>query len=191
MQEIFERVAGVPLGDLFDAWIRSPSEIDCAATLAHVGCAWRECRGRTARPARSACARAPKAGGRSYRRWCGRLGWRAGVDAGDELIAIGGVRLEGATGERPSRPRARRRGGRPVARDGRIRQKRAVLDAPRHDKLKLRANPDAPAAAREAFAGWLGEPHPAGEPRLKERAMPARPSREARRRGRRGPPRRR
>ncbi len=163
MQEIFERVAGVPLGDLFDAWIRSSSEIDYGATLAHVGLVIE----RASRPDGPTCSlgvRARAEGGRAIVSSVVRDGsaWRAGVDAGDELIAIGSVRLDGANVESGLRGHAP---GDEVeillARDGHVVQKRAVLDAPRHDKIKLRANPDASTAARDAFAAWLGEPHPA------------------------------
>ena len=163
MQEIFERVAGVPLGDLFEAWIRSSSEIDYDATLAHVGLVVE----RAPRPDGPTCSlgvRARSDGGRTIVSSVVRDGsaWRAGVDAGDELIAIGSARLDGANVESALRGHAP---GDEVelllARDGRVVQKRAVLDAPRHDKIKLRANPDAPGGTRDAFAAWLGEPHPA------------------------------
>jgi predicted metalloprotease with PDZ domain len=163
MQEIFERVAGVPLGDLFDAWIRSSTEIDYGPTLERVGLVLE----RNPRPDSATCSlglRARADGGRAIVASVVRdsSAWRAGVDAGDELVAIAAARLEGTNVEAALRGRAP---GEEVelvlARDGRMVTVRAVLDAPRHDKIKLRANPDAPAAARDALAAWLGGPHPA------------------------------
>jgi len=162
MQPLFERVAGAPMGDLFDAWIRSPWEIDYARSLAHVGLALE----RTPRPETAPCSlgvRVRAEGGRTVASFVARESgaWRAGIDAGDEIIAVGGTRVEGTTLE------ASLRGRSPgdtvevvVARDGRLLTKIAALDPPRHDRVKLVARADAPASARAAFAAWLGQPHP-------------------------------
>jgi predicted metalloprotease with PDZ domain len=163
MQAIFEHVAGISLGDLFDAWIRSPSEIDCAATLAHVGVRI----DRIPRPDGPPCSlglRARGDGGRTLVSSVTRnaAAARAGIDVGDELLALGGVRVEGPSLDAVLRPHA------PadevdvlVARDGRVQTRRVTLDPPRIDRLALRADPDASPEARDAFARWLGEPHPA------------------------------
>jgi predicted metalloprotease with PDZ domain len=161
MQGIFERVAGAPMGDLFDTWIRAPLEIDYGATLARVGLALE----RTPRHDAAPCSlgvRMRSEGGRSVISTVARESgaWTAGVDAGDELIAIGGMRVEGTT------LAAQLRGRAPgdtvdvvVARDGRLQTKTVSLDAPRHDRVKLVAKADASPAARAAFASWLGQPH--------------------------------
>jgi predicted metalloprotease with PDZ domain len=163
MQAFFERAAGVPLGDLFDAWIRSPSEIDWGPTFARVGLVV----DKTRRPEGPSCSmglRARSDGGKVVVASVVRDGgaWRGGVDAGDEILAVGGGRVEGPTLEGVLRGRS---AGEEVdvllARDGRITSKRVTLDAPRVDRVTLRADPDAPAAARDAFARWLGDPHPA------------------------------
>jgi predicted metalloprotease with PDZ domain len=163
MLAIFERAAGVSLGDLFDAWIRSPSEIDCAPTLARVGLVV----DKGARHDGATCSlgvRARADGGRTIVSSVVRdsAAGRAGVDAGDEILAIAGARVDGASLEAALRGRT---AGEDVdvlvARDGRVATKRATLDPPRVDRVTLRADPDAPAAARDAFARWLGEPHPA------------------------------
>ena len=80
---------------------------------------------------------------------------------GDEIVAVGGARVEGTNLE------ALLRGRSPgdtvevvVARDGRLLTKSASLDPPRQDRVKLVAKADAPAGARAAFAAWLGQPHP-------------------------------
>jgi len=163
MQAIFERAAGVPLGDLFDAWIRSSSEIDFTPTLARFGLTLE----RTARPDAAPCTlglRVRNDGGRATIAVVTRDGaaWRAGLDAGDEIVAVGGARVEGASVEVTLRGRAP---GDTVdvvlARDGRLLTRRVTLDPPRHDRVKLVADRDAPPAARDAFTAWLGEPHPA------------------------------
>ena len=163
MQVIFERAAGVPLGDLFDAWIRSSSEIDFTPTLARFGLTLE----RTARPDAAPCTlglRMRNDGGRATIAVVTRDGaaWRAGLDAGDEIVAVGGTRVEGASVEVTLRGRAP---GDTVdvvlARDGRLLTRRVTLDPPRHDRVKLVADRDAPPAARDAFTAWLGEPHPA------------------------------
>jgi predicted metalloprotease with PDZ domain len=167
MQGVFERVAGVPMGDLFDAWIRSPLEIDYARTLARVGLSLE----RTSRPDAAPCSlgvRMRSDGGRSYASSVARESgaWRAGIDPGDEVIAVGGTRIEGTNVE------ASLRGRSPgdtvevvLARDGRLLTKSVALDGPRQDRVKLAAKADAPASARAAFAAWLGQPHPLWAPR--------------------------
>jgi predicted metalloprotease with PDZ domain len=163
MQAIFESVAGVPLDDLFDAWIRSPAEIDCGATLARVGLSI-ERSSRSESPQCSLGMRLRNEGGRTVVASVMREGaaWRAGVDPGDEIVGIGGLRAEGASVDAVLRGRS---AGDVVeillARDGRLLTKQASLDPQRHDRVKILAQRDASAAAREAFAAWLGAPHPA------------------------------
>jgi predicted metalloprotease with PDZ domain len=163
MQALFERATGVPLGDLFDAWIRKASELDFTPTLAKVGLVLE----RTTRPDGPTAAlgmRVRSDGGRAVVASVTRdaAAWRAGIDPGDEIVAVGGVRVEGPIVEATLRGRA------PgdavdvvVSRDGRILQRRVALDPPRHDRVKLVANRDALPSARSAFTAWLGEPHSA------------------------------
>jgi predicted metalloprotease with PDZ domain len=161
MQAFFERTVGAPLGDLFDAWIRSPAEVDCRPTLARVGLVI----DRTPRadgPGVSLGVRTRGEGGRTIVASALRdsAAWRAGIDAGDELIAVDGSRIDGLDAVL----RGRKAGDEVdvlLARDGRIAHKRVVLDAARLDRVALRPDPDAPPIARDAFARWLGEPHPA------------------------------
>ncbi|HXN33196.1 MAG TPA: PDZ domain-containing protein [Polyangiaceae bacterium] len=163
MQEIFERVAGVPLGDLFDVWIRSPGELDFEPTLARVGLALDHSL-RADGPSCSLGVRLRGEGGRAIVASVTRDGaaWRAGVDPGDEIIGVGGARVDGTNVD------AALRGLAPgdiadivVTRDGLIATKRATLDPPRPDRAKIVARRDAPPAARAAFTSWLGGPHPA------------------------------
>jgi predicted metalloprotease with PDZ domain len=164
MQEIFEHVAGVPLGDLFDGWIRSSVEIDYDATLAKVGLVV-ERSPRTDSPPCSLGVRSrPDGGGRTIVASVVRdsAAWRAGIDAGDELVAIDQSRIEGANVDSALRGHA------PgdvvdvlLSRDGKIIIRQAKLDPQRRDRVRICARPDAPAKARDAFAAWLGEHHPA------------------------------
>jgi hypothetical protein len=165
MQAIFEHVAGVPLGDLFDAWIRSAAELDPTAALARVGLTL-ERTSRAEAPACSLGVRVRTEGGRGIVASVTResSAARAGIDAGDELLGVGGARVEGGNVEATLRGRA------PgdavdvlVARDGRILTRRATLDPARLDVVKLVANRDAPPASRAALRAWLGSPHPAWE----------------------------
>jgi predicted metalloprotease with PDZ domain len=162
MQAFFERVAGVGLADLFEAWIRSSAEVDYAPTLARVGLAL----DRSARPDGPTCSlgiRTRSDGGRTTVSSVSRdsAASRGGIDAGDELVAIAGLRIDGPSLEGALRGRAP---GDEVdvllARDGRMTTARVKLDAPRPERVKLRADPGASPAARDAFARWLGEPHP-------------------------------
>jgi predicted metalloprotease with PDZ domain len=162
MQGIFERVADASMADLFEAWIRAPGEIDYTLSLARVGLSLE----RSPRADAPPCAlgiRVRSDGGKSYASWVTRDSgaWRAGVDPGDEIIAIGGSRVEGTNLEVALRGRA------PgdtievvLARDGRLLNKSVVLDPPKQDRVKLTARVDATASAQAAFAAWLGQPHP-------------------------------
>jgi predicted metalloprotease with PDZ domain len=158
MQAIFERVAGVPMGDLFDAWIRSTADVDVGATLAQVGLAVERAPRNDAAPC-SLGLRIRSEGGRAVAAAVTRdsAAARAGIDPGDEIVGVGGLRVEGASVEPTLRSRA------PgdavdvlVSRDGRLLTKRAILDPPRADRVKIVAKRDAPSAARAAFEGWLG-----------------------------------
>ena len=158
MQAIFERVAGVPLGDLFDAWIRSAADVEVAGPLARVGLAV-ERTPRAEAPPCSLGVRVRNDAGRGIVSVVtrGSAAAKAGIDAGDELLGIGGVRVEGANVEAALRGRAQ---GEEVdvlvARDGRIVTRRLTLDAARADVVKLVAKKDASAAQRAAMRAWLG-----------------------------------
>ena len=163
MQGVFERATGVPLGDLFDAWIRSASELELGPTLAHVGLQVE----RSARPDGAPCslgvrlrAEGSRAVVSSVTR--GSCAASAGVDPGDEIIGVGGARVEGGNVEALLKSFT---AGEEVdvllARDGRLQTRRATLDPARSDRVKLVPRKDAPPSARAAFEAWLGSPHPA------------------------------
>jgi predicted metalloprotease with PDZ domain len=158
MQGIFERVAGVPMGDLFDAWIRSPADVDAGATLQRVGLSVE----RAPRAEGAPCSlgvRIRSDGGHALAAAVTResAAARAGIDPGDEIVGVGGLRVEGASVEATLRGRA------PgdavdvlVARDGKLLTRRVILDPPRPDRVKIVPKRDASDAARAACEAWLG-----------------------------------
>jgi len=162
MQSVFERASGVALGDLFDAWIRSPGEVDPTTALAHVGLGLE----------RSSHAEAPPCSlGMRVRNEAGRVlvasvmrdaaAARAGIAPGDELLGVGGMRVENANLDAVLRGRTQDEAVDLVlSREGRILTRRANLDAARADVVKLVARRDASPAARAAFQAWLGAQHP-------------------------------
>jgi predicted metalloprotease with PDZ domain len=161
MQAIFEHVAGVPMGDLFDAWVRGTSEIPYAATLARFGLSL-ERAPRSDSPPCSLGARFRSDAGRAFVTTVARdsAAARGGIDAGDEVLGIAGLRVEGVNVD------AALRGRTPgqtvdvvIARDGHLAVKNVTLDPPRPDRVKLVPMRDASDAARRAFESWLG-PHP-------------------------------
>jgi predicted metalloprotease with PDZ domain len=167
MQSILEGVAQTPLADLFDAWIRTPGEIDYAATLARVGLSLE----RTARPEAASASlgvRLRSDAGRTVVATVMRESSadRAGISAGDELVAIDGVRIDGANIDALLRgTRAGQSIDVALVRDGRLLNVSAGLDPPRLDRVKIVAQRDAMPGAREAFTAWLGQPWPAARSR--------------------------
>jgi predicted metalloprotease with PDZ domain len=163
MQEIFERATGASLGDLFDAWIRGTAEINCEKTLAHVGLAVERSR-RPDSPACSLGARIRADAGRAFVSSVVRdsAAARAGLAAGDEVVGLGGLRIEGANVDAALRGRAPGQTVEVVvSRDGHLVSKTVTLDPPRADRVKVVAQRQAPDAARRAFEAWLGQTHPA------------------------------
>jgi predicted metalloprotease with PDZ domain len=164
LQSVFERVAGVPLGDLFETWVRGTVDIDYAKTLAHVGLSVE----RAARPDAAGCSlglRVRAESGRTIVTSVVRASaaWRAGFDSGDEIIAIGGARVEGTNIDGTLRGRAPAEMVDVVSvHNTRLVTRSVVLDPPRADRVKIVFSPEASDSAREAFRGWLGHDPPAG-----------------------------
>jgi predicted metalloprotease with PDZ domain len=163
MLAIFEDASGVKLADRFEAWVRAPGELDYDATLAHVGLAVeRTPRSESAPP--SLHARIRNEGGRAVVATVARGGaaQRAGLDPGDEILAIGGRRIEGVNLDAALHGRhAAEQVDVLVARDGRTHTKSVTLDPPRLDRVRLVAKDGATEAQRAAFAAWLGDTHAA------------------------------
>jgi predicted metalloprotease with PDZ domain len=161
MQSIFEHVAGVPLGDLFEPWIRRPGELGYDGTFARVGLTV-DRSSRSDAPDCSLGLRLRAEGGRAMVSSVTRntAAAAAGIDPGDELLAIAGTRVEGGNVEAALRGR---HGGETVdvllARDGRVLVRPTKLDPQRQDRVRLLVKRDAPQAARDAFTAWLGSPH--------------------------------
>ena len=161
MQDIFERVSGVPLADLFDAWIRSPGDLDYERTLGFAGLRLEHKDPPEGTPARPSLGWKTRTdGGRtvvaSVTR--GRAAQRGGVDPGDEIVAVAGKRVEGSNVE------ACLVGSKPgdtvevtIARDGRLATRSVVLDEPLEGKAKLVQVFNATPAQRAMLASWLGE----------------------------------
>ncbi len=166
LQGIFERVAGVPLGDLFDAWVRSPGEIDFASTLVRVGLTLERASRPDASPS-SLSLRLRTEGGRATVASVARDGaaWKAGIDPGDEILGIAGSRIEAAGVEAALRAHA------PgdvvdvvISRDGAVLSRQVALDPSKQDRCRLVAMRDASTPLRDAFTAWLGTPHPTWKP---------------------------
>jgi predicted metalloprotease with PDZ domain len=169
MQEIVERAADTKVGDLFDTWIRAPGEIDYAPALSRAGLYLDRTTkgaadGATPKPPRVMLGvRARIEGGR----WMvgqvtrGGAAQRAGIDPGDELLAVGGRRIEGGVEAALANLLPGVETDILVARDGRILTRRARLDEARPDRVRILAAVDASAAQRELCASWLGDPHTA------------------------------
>ena len=162
MQGIFERVAEVPLADLFGAWIRAPGEIDHAETLASVGL--RLERGDPASAGRASLGvRARAEGGRVVIATVtrGSAAQKGGIDPGDELIALAGRRVEGGLEAALLGLTPKEEVTAVVARDGRLVNLKLVLDELRSERTRFVARPEASPEERARLAAWLGDPHPA------------------------------
>ncbi|HSY24885.1 MAG TPA: PDZ domain-containing protein, partial [Polyangiaceae bacterium] len=163
MQAIFEDVAGVPLQDVFDAWIRGTDDVPCDRVLARVGLSIE----RAARPDAPPCSlglRVRSDGGRTVVASTIResSAWRAGFEPGDEIVAVAGMRIEGTQLDAALRGHA---AGEVVAvtfvREGRLTTRSVALDPARLDRVKVVAERDPSPAARAAFTAWVGQSHPA------------------------------
>ncbi len=158
MQRLFEEASGVQLGDVFDSLVRSAREIDVAPFFKHAGLAIE----RAARNESTASLgmRTRADSGRLYvaavLRGCAAQ--RAGLDAGDEIIAIGGKRVDASNLE--ATLFGKHQGDKVsvlVARDGRVLALDAILDGPRLDKVKITPMKDATEAQIAFRRAWLGE----------------------------------
>jgi predicted metalloprotease with PDZ domain len=167
LQAFFERVAGVPLGDVFDAWVRRPGELDFDHAFARVGLLVERTTTRSdPAPSCSLGTRVRSEGGRAVVAHVLRdsAAQKAGIDPGDEIVGVAGQRLEGTSVDGALRGKA---AGDEVevllARDGKLLTRVAKLDPPRLERVKLVAQPDATPDARASFEAWIGRAHPAWE----------------------------
>ncbi len=156
MAAIIERVAGTSMKDVLDPWVDGRGELPIDTVLAKMGLEVRRDTGKRARG--SLGVRLRTADGRatisSVLR--GRAAQRAGLDAGDEIIAIAGRRVENAKID----PML---AGRPagsevemvVSRDGTMRTVTVKLDAPIPDRIRIGLAEGATGAQRSLLQGWL------------------------------------
>jgi predicted metalloprotease with PDZ domain len=157
MQSIFEQVTGTKLGDLWGAWIRGAEDIDAAATFARAGLAVE----RTAKnDVPSLGVRLRGDGARAFVSGLvrGAAGMRAGLDVGDELLAVNDRRADYGNMDAAF---AGHKGGDVVellvSREGRLRRLECKLDAPRKERVKVVPKKDATAEEKALCEAWLGE----------------------------------
>jgi predicted metalloprotease with PDZ domain len=169
IQAIFEEATHLALGDLFDTWIRSPGEIDYDKTLAHVGMRVdrerRDPKDRADKKPRATLGvRARSEGGRAIVAVVarGRAGQLAGIDTGDEIIAIGGRRVEtGSLDAALGAYEPLEEVDITIGRDGRIFTRKARLEEARPEKIRISALADAVGTQRALAQAWLSGVHPA------------------------------
>jgi predicted metalloprotease with PDZ domain len=154
---IFREVGGVSLDDCFDRWIKSAEPIDVNEVFAKVGLTLDRTTRRDAPPA-SLGVRVRHDGGRAVVDAIPRGGpaSRAGIDAGDEIIAVNGRRLAEGRLDFPLF------GLTPgmavpvlVARDGWVRTIDVTLTHPVPTEAKLVPLPGASEAARALYEKWM------------------------------------
>lgn len=160
LQGVFEQACGTQLGDLFDAWVRSAREVDPTEALERVGlCVERK-------PKLESPSLGVRTRSDAGRVWVthalrGAAAERAGIDAGDELLAVAGRRVEGSAQAALAHAKPGDKVAVLVARDGRVLTLEATLDAPARDDVRLCARKDATPEQKALFEAWLGDVHPA------------------------------
>jgi predicted metalloprotease with PDZ domain len=168
-EAVIAEVAGTPLTAELDSWLRSTDELDFAPALACLGLRFVDPDARqTAAADAPAEPEDPPAGwlgagfeARQARHVVtevkrGTPAWHAGLNVGDELVAIDGFRVPTDGPDeiwKTLRPGATVR--LTVSRRGRIRDLPATLGEKPKDRWKIEVDPDAPAPAAERRAAWL------------------------------------
>ncbi len=154
MQAIFEDVTGCALGDLFEAWIRGRTELDCEKTFAKMGLSIE----RVTKGNASIAAKLTTSAGRVMVASVARGGaaHKAGIDPGDELVSVDGKRVESLSlDSQLSSKSPRDHVEATVARDGKMRTVTIALDGARLDKVKLVVKDDKPEQTT-LRASWIG-----------------------------------
>ena len=171
LERLFGEATGATLDDLFEAWIRSPGELDYDRTFARVGLrVARESEteggqgydGRERRVPRAALGiRVRSEGGRAMVATVarGRAAQLGGIDPGDELIAIAGKRVEGGSVDGALAECA---AGQDieviVARDGRLLVLELRTEEARPKKVRIVRSEDATPAEQALGRAWLSGP---------------------------------
>jgi predicted metalloprotease with PDZ domain len=167
MPALFERVAGVSMSDVLSAWVDGRGDLPIDQTLARVGLKMIRERGPDKKQKPSLGLRMRTSEGRAIVSSVlrGRGAHKGGIDTGDEIVAVGGKRVENGKLDATLIGRAT---GSPidvvVSRDGVIRTVQCTLDQPTTDKVKIVIAEGASAAQRSLLEGWLH-----GTPTAKEK----------------------
>lgn len=159
---IFREVSGISVDDCFEHWVGSAESIDFNDVFAKAGLTLERTTRRDAPPA-SLGVRLRLDGGRAVVDAIPRGGpaHHAGIDNGDEIIAIAGRRL---TEGRLDLPLQGQTPGNAVpvlvSRDGWVRTVEVTLALPIPTEAKLVPLPDAPDSARFLYEKWLQDAFP-------------------------------
>jgi predicted metalloprotease with PDZ domain len=155
MPAIFERVAGESMHDVLDPWVDGRGELPIDAILAKVGLELRrdngKRRGGLGLRLRTSDGKAIVAAVLRN-----RPAHAAGIDVGDEIVAIGDRRIEG--GKLDPALVGRTPGTKvdvEVAREGIVRKMSVTLDAPPSDRVKISLAEGATPTQRALLQGWL------------------------------------
>lgn len=169
MALVFERVLasapkpsndGPKLTELLATWVDGRGDLPIDATLAKMGLeVLRDANGKRGRGTLGIRLRnASDNGGRAIVSSVlrGRAGHQAGLDAGDEIVAIAGKRIENG---KVDAALAGKTAGTTVdilvTRDGTLRTVTATLDPAPQDRLKIRLSERATASQQALLRGWL------------------------------------
>jgi predicted metalloprotease with PDZ domain len=157
MPAIFEEAVGVSMHDVLAPWVDGRSELPIDQVLAKVGLELKRDRDGK-RPRGALGLRLRTSDGRAIVSSVlrGRPGHRAGLDAGDEIVSVGGRRVEGGKVDAAMV-------GRPpgstiellVSRDGVLRTIQATLDAPAAERVRISLADGASSTQRSLLEGWL------------------------------------
>jgi predicted metalloprotease with PDZ domain len=155
--EVFDRVAGVSMRDVLDPWVDGRGELPIDTTLAKMGLeVRRDSNGRRGRGSLGVRLRTTDGRAVIASVLRGRAAQKAGIDAGDEIVAVAGRRVENGKID------AALVGHGPgstvefvVARDGAMRTLQVTLDTPVQDRIKIGLAEGATPAQRNLLQAWL------------------------------------
>jgi len=156
MAAIFERVAGKSMNDVLEPWVHGREELPIDTILAKMGLEVRREAGRRARGSLGVRLRTSDGRATVAAVLRGRAAQRAGLDAGDEIVAAGGRRIEGGKVDPALAGRAAGSEVEMVVnRDGVMRTLNVKLDAPIPDRVRIGVAEGATSAQRSLLQGWL------------------------------------
>lgn len=159
--DVFDRVAGVSMRDVLEPWVDGREELPIDVVLAKMGLeVRRESNGRRGRGALGVRLRTSDGRAMITSVLRGRAAQKAGLDAGDEIVAIAGRRIEQGKIEPVLNGHA------PgtavdlvISRDGALRTMSVTLDEPARDRIKIGLAEGASTAQKNMLQAWLhGQP---------------------------------